>query len=112
MPRAFRSSAGGLVGHNGGVFAPNPNVSENALLIARSRRLNPEKVTPEITASYHTFAGITERGVAAVNFGPGVPEQAHQADEFVPIANLARAYEVLFEFVSAAPAVRAAREPA
>jgi len=58
-------------------------------------------------------AQFSERGVAAVNFGPGVPEQAHQADEFVPVANLTRAYDVLHAFVSSAPAVRAVRgEPA
>lgn len=48
-------------------------------------------------------AQFTERGVAAVNFGPGVPAQAHQADEHVPIENLMRAYEVLHTFVTAAP---------
>lgn len=53
-------------------------------------------------------AQFTERGVAAVNFGPGVPEQAHQADEFVPLDNLARSYAVLHAFVSHAPEARAA----
>jgi succinyl-diaminopimelate desuccinylase len=48
-------------------------------------------------------AQFTERGVAAVNFGPGLPAQAHQADEHVPIDNLMRAYEVLHTFVSEAP---------
>ena len=57
-------------------------------------------------------AQFSERGVAAVNFGPGVPEQAHQAEEYVPVANLARAYDVLHAFVTAAPAAHAAREPA
>ncbi len=57
-------------------------------------------------------AQFSERGVAAVNFGPGVPEQAHQAEEFVPVANLSRAYGVLFDFVSLAPAAQAEREPA
>jgi succinyl-diaminopimelate desuccinylase len=49
-------------------------------------------------------AQFSERGVAAVNFGPGLPAQAHQADEHIPIANLARAYEVLHRFLTAAPA--------
>jgi succinyl-diaminopimelate desuccinylase len=48
-------------------------------------------------------AQFAERGVAAVNFGPGLPAQAHQADEYVPIENLMRAYEVLRTFVSEAP---------
>lgn len=47
-------------------------------------------------------AQFSERGVAAVNFGPGATAQAHQADEYVPVANLLRAYDVLFEFVSQA----------
>jgi acetylornithine deacetylase/succinyl-diaminopimelate desuccinylase-like protein len=45
--------------------------------------------------------------VAAVNFGPGVPELAHQADEHVPLANLPRAFEVLRDFLSLAPGARA-----
>jgi succinyl-diaminopimelate desuccinylase len=52
-------------------------------------------------------AQFSERGVAAVNFGPGVPEQAHQAGEFVPLENLERAYAVLHAFVTVAPAARA-----
>ena len=52
-------------------------------------------------------AQFSERGVAAVNFGPGVPEQAHQADEYVPVDNLARSYAVLHAFLSSAPEARA-----
>jgi succinyl-diaminopimelate desuccinylase len=48
-------------------------------------------------------AQFAEKGVAAVNFGPGVPAQAHQADEHVPVANLPRAFDVLREFVMTAP---------
>jgi len=48
-------------------------------------------------------AQFAERGVAAVNFGPGVPAQAHQADEHVPVENLLRSYEVLHGFVTEAP---------
>jgi succinyl-diaminopimelate desuccinylase len=55
-------------------------------------------------------AQFTERGVAAVNFGPGVPAQAHQADEHVPVENLMRSYEVLHTFVTAAPETTRATE--
>jgi succinyl-diaminopimelate desuccinylase len=37
-------------------------------------------------------------GLAAVNFGPGDPAQAHRRDESVEIAALVRAYEVLERF--------------
>jgi succinyl-diaminopimelate desuccinylase len=45
-------------------------------------------------------ARLTARGVAAVNYGPGETAQAHQADESVPLANLATAYDVLSRFVT------------
>jgi succinyl-diaminopimelate desuccinylase len=41
-------------------------------------------------------------GLAAVNFGPGEPEQAHRRDESVLIAGLVRAYEVLERFTGGA----------
>jgi succinyl-diaminopimelate desuccinylase len=40
-------------------------------------------------------AELTAAGVPAVNFGPGVPAQAHTRDEHVPVANLVRAYRVI-----------------
>jgi len=45
-------------------------------------------------------AQFTERGVPAFNFGPGVPELAHRADESLPVENLERAYRVLTEFLT------------
>jgi succinyl-diaminopimelate desuccinylase len=44
-------------------------------------------------------ARFTSAGVPAFNYGPGVPEQAHQADEYCPIANLLPAYETLARFL-------------
>jgi succinyl-diaminopimelate desuccinylase len=41
-------------------------------------------------------------GLAAVNFGPGDPAQAHRRDESVEIAALVRAYEVLERYASEA----------
>ncbi len=44
------------------------------------------------------FGGL---GVPALNFGPGLPDQCHVADEYCPTANLPRAYEVLAGFLGA-----------
>ncbi len=44
-------------------------------------------------------AQFTGAGVPAFNFGPGIPEQAHQAGEFCPIENLDTAYRWLSEFL-------------
>ena len=52
-------------------------------------------------------------GLAAVNFGPGDPAQAHRRDESVEIAALVRAHEVLARFASeAARRQPVARPPA
>jgi succinyl-diaminopimelate desuccinylase len=44
-------------------------------------------------------AQFTAAGVAAFNFGPGVPEMAHQALEYCPIENLERARQWLADFL-------------
>ena len=44
-------------------------------------------------------AQFTAAGVAAFNFGPGIPEQAHQAGEYCPLANLDTACRWLGEFL-------------
>jgi succinyl-diaminopimelate desuccinylase len=48
-------------------------------------------------------ARLAAVGVPALNYGPGLTGQAHQAGEFVPVANLARARTVLADFLAAAP---------
>lgn len=45
-------------------------------------------------------ARLTERGAVAVNYGPGIVAQAHQVGEFVPIANVETAYDVMRRFLS------------
>jgi succinyl-diaminopimelate desuccinylase len=47
-------------------------------------------------------AQFTAAGVAAFNFGPGLPEQAHQVGEYCPIENLGVAYEWLRAFLEEA----------
>ncbi|MEK7824481.1 MAG: succinyl-diaminopimelate desuccinylase [Candidatus Eisenbacteria bacterium] len=46
-------------------------------------------------------ARFTAAGVPAFNFGPGLPEQAHQADEYCPLENLELAYRWLTAFLAA-----------
>jgi len=45
-------------------------------------------------------AQFTEAGVPAFNFGPGIPELSHQADEYCPIDNLETAYRWLAGFLT------------
>jgi succinyl-diaminopimelate desuccinylase len=45
-------------------------------------------------------ARLTERGIPAVNFGPGETAQAHQAGEWCSIESLEYAYGALKEFFS------------
>ena len=44
-------------------------------------------------------ARLTQRGVAAVNYGPGETAQAHQQAESVAIANLDAAFEAMRRFL-------------
>ena len=46
-------------------------------------------------------ARLVSAGVPALNFGPGLTGQAHQAGEFVPVANLRTAVEQLRRFLDA-----------
>ena len=45
-------------------------------------------------------ARFTALGVPALNFGPGLPELSHVADEYCPVSNLARTYECLARFLA------------
>ncbi|CAN5904919.1 succinyl-diaminopimelate desuccinylase [soil metagenome] len=45
-------------------------------------------------------ARLADVGVPALNYGPGLTGQAHQAGEYVPVANLAPARRVLADFLT------------
>lgn len=44
-------------------------------------------------------ARFTAAGIPAFNYGPGIPELCHRADEYCPIPNLGEAYEQLAAFL-------------
>jgi succinyl-diaminopimelate desuccinylase len=44
-------------------------------------------------------ARFAEHGVAAVNFGPGLPTQAHQQNEYAELSLLLEGYERLRSFL-------------
>ena len=50
--------------------------------------------------AWTNVADFTERGIDAVNFGPGDPKFAHRRDEQVEIAALVHCYETLRRFFS------------
>lgn len=65
---------------------------DHPLLSAWIERRNL-KVEPK--QAWTDVAQLTEKGIPAVNFGPGDPAQAHQADEWAPIDGIETCAELL-----------------
>jgi succinyl-diaminopimelate desuccinylase len=65
-------------------------------LAVRLRELVPE-VAPK--QAWTPVAQFAERGIDAINYGPGATAYAHKQDEQVPVANLDRCFETLRRFL-------------
>jgi succinyl-diaminopimelate desuccinylase len=62
---------------------------------AVQRLIETGSLAVEPKQAWTPVAELTAAGLPAVNFGPGVPAQAHTRDEHVPVANLVRAFRVI-----------------
>jgi succinyl-diaminopimelate desuccinylase len=65
-------------------------------LVAKLRELVPE-VAPK--QAWTPVAQFAERGIDAINYGPGATAYAHKQDEQVPVENLERCFETLRRFL-------------
>jgi succinyl-diaminopimelate desuccinylase len=78
--------------------APAADVKLDAPLLARLIEIGALAVEPK--QAWTPVAQFSERGLVAVNFGPGAPKYAHKVDEQVAIASLERSFDVLRRLVS------------
>ena len=83
--------------HVDGNSAP-ARVVADAPLVQRLRATDDLALTPK--QAWTNVADFTERGLDAVNFGPGAPRYAHTADEQVEIESLVRCFTALWRFLT------------
>jgi succinyl-diaminopimelate desuccinylase len=74
----------------GAVFADHP-------LLRRLQERTGSVI--ESKQAWTDVARLGLHGIPAVNFGPGVSAQAHQANEYVPIAHLVEGYRLMERFL-------------
>jgi succinyl-diaminopimelate desuccinylase len=78
--------------------APSAHVAVSSPLARRLIETGALDVAPK--QAWTPVAQFAERGLDAVNFGPGETAYAHKADEQVSVANLERCFETLRRFAS------------
>jgi succinyl-diaminopimelate desuccinylase len=94
--RTFDALLGGGASYEIADFAPSGPVElSNPLLralISSGLEVRPKQAWTDV-------ARFAQRGVAAANFGPGLPAQAHQQAEYAELALLEECYERLASFL-------------
>ena len=66
--------------------------------VKRFARLSGAKLAGK--QGWTDVARFTAAGVPAFNYGPGIPDLCHRADEHCPIPNLGVVYENLAKFLT------------
>lgn len=75
-----------------------PAYADNPLV---QRFIETTGAAVEPKQAWTDVARLAAAGIPAVNFGPGSPEQAHQAGEWLDLAQLQRCYELLEAWLTA-----------
>jgi succinyl-diaminopimelate desuccinylase len=77
--------------------SPPAPVPASSALLERLRKTGDLELTPK--QAWTPVAEFAERGLDAVNFGPGSTRYAHKADERAEIEKLERSFEILRHFL-------------
>lgn len=78
--------------------APSAHVAVSSPWVQRLRETGDLAVAPK--QAWTPVAQFAERGLDAVNFGPGLTRYAHKADEQVPVTALERCFGTLRRFAA------------
>ncbi len=96
VSRVFEELLGGEASYEIVDFAPSGPVELDNPLLQRFAAMDLE-VRPK--QAWTDVARFAQRGVAAANFGPGLPAQAHQEAEYAEVPLLHRCHERLSSFL-------------
>ena len=77
--------------------SPSGRVCADNAILKRFREITGAAATSK--QAWTDVARLGLAGIDAVNFGPGLTAQAHQAEEYVPLVNLAESYRMLALFL-------------